>query len=307
MELVNAPRIILVGEGMLELSACPGGLWRMGYGGDTLNTAIHLARFGCRVSYASALGGDAFSTPLRRQWQDEGIDCSLLLTDPARNTGLYAISLDSQGERTFSYWRSDSAARQMFALPDSDRLASALADADVLVFSLITLAILPDEGRQRLLEAANAVKKRGGVVMFDGNYRARLWQDQDKAVRARDLAIAAATIGLPTLVDEVGLGAAAEGMAVLAHWKSLGCTETVVKLGANGCLLPDGTVVPPPQELQPVDTSGAGDAFNAGYLAARLAGKTLQEAAMKGHCLAGWTIARQGAIPPRDAAAPYAL
>ena len=303
---MSGPRIILVGEGMLELSARAGGLWQMAYGGDTLNTAIHLARAGCTVAYASALGSDAFSAGLREQWQAEGLDCSLLLADPARSTGLYSISLDAAGERTFSYWRSDSAARQMFALPDSKALAQQLAQADVLGFSLISLAILPATARHTLLEAARAVKGRGGTVLFDGNYRPRLWQSQGEAVHLRDLAIAVATIGLPTLDDEVALGMPADAAAIAAHWQARGCAETVVKLGAQGCLLPDGTLVPPSQVVQPVDTSGAGDAFNAGYLAARLSGSTAHEAALQGHRLAGWCVMRPGAIPPRDAAAPYA-
>jgi 2-dehydro-3-deoxygluconokinase len=306
VELVSVTRIILVGEGMLELSARAGGLWQMGFGGDTLNTAIHLARLGCRVAYASALGSDAFSADLRRQWEAEGLDSSLLLTDPTRSTGLYSISLDEHGERTFSYWRSDSAARQMFAIEGSKALIGTLGQAEVLAFSLISLAILPVDGRHRLLEAARKVRAAGGQVVFDGNYRPRLWASKGEAVHLRDLAIGCATIGLPTLEDEVALGMAADPQAVAAYWQSRGCGETVVKLGADGCLLPDGTVLPPPQRIEPVDTSGAGDAFNAGYLATRLSGANPQEAALQGHRLAGWTIARPGAIPPRDADAPYA-
>lgn len=306
MELVSKPRIILVGEGMLELSARAGGLWQMGNGGDTLNTAIHLARLGCDVAYASALGSDAFGADLKARWQTEGLDCSLLLTDPARSTGLYSISLDGQGERSFSYWRSDSAARQMFALPGSPALVQALGAAEVLAFSLISLAILPIEGRHVLLDAARKVRASGGQVVFDGNYRPRLWSSPQEAVHLRDLAIATASIGLPTLEDEVALGLPEDPSAVAAHWQSRGCAETVVKLGAKGCLLPDGTTVPPPHVLQPVDTSGAGDAFNAGYLAARLAGAGPDEAALRGHALACWCVMRPGAIPPRDAAAPYA-
>ncbi len=310
MELVSlpdtAPDIILAGEGMLELSGRDGGLWQLGYGGDTLNTAIHLARMGRKVAFASALGSDAFSAGLRARWEAEGLDCSLLLTDPARSTGLYSISLDETGERTFSYWRSDSAARQMFALPGSECLITALTSAKVLGFSLISLAIMPLDGRQRLLDAARAVKQCGGMVVFDGNYRARLWPSQADALHLRDLAIACATIGLPTLDDEVALGMPADAAAVAAHWQALGCAETVVKLGAEGCLLPDGSLVAPPRRIAPVDTSGAGDAFNAGYLAARLSGSAPHDAALQGHRLAGWTIERAGAIPPRDEQAPYA-
>lgn len=303
---MSKPGVILVGEGMLELSARANGLWQMGFGGDTLNTAIHLARLGRTVAYASALGSDAFGAGLRQQWAAEGLDCSLLLTDPARSTGLYSISLDGQGERTFSYWRSDSAARQMFALEGSKALVKELGAAEVLAFSLISLAILPVQGRYVLLDAARKVRANGGRVVFDGNYRPRLWSSLQEAVHLRDLAIGCATIGLPTLEDEVALGLPDDPQAVAAHWQALGCAETVVKLGAQGCLLPDGTLVPPPQVLQPVDTSGAGDAFNAGYLSARLAGASPHDAALQGHRLAGWCVMRPGAIPPRDGAAPYA-
>jgi 2-dehydro-3-deoxygluconokinase len=136
--------------------------------------------------------------------------------------------------------------------------------------------------------------------MFDGNYRARLWPDRLEAQAARDAAIALATIGLPTLEDEASLSGEANSDAVAAHWQSLGCAETVVKLGAKGCRMPDGSVITPDAVLDPVDTSGAGDAFNAGYIAARLNGADLPSAARAGHALAGWTIMRPGAIPAQD-------
>jgi 2-dehydro-3-deoxygluconokinase len=136
-------------------------------------------------------------------------------------------------------------------------------------------------------------------VAFDGNYRARLWESEAAARLWRDRAIAEADIGLPTLEDEQALGAAPDAAKVAAHWRALGCGEVVVKLGADGCLLPDGTPCPPPQVLQPVDTSGAGDAFDAGYLGARLGGAAPGAAALAGHALAGWVVMRPGAIPAR--------
>lgn len=309
MELVSGSspvHAILVGEAMLELSAGGGGLWHLAYGGDTLNTAVHLARLGCRASFASAIGSDALSADLPARWQAEGLDCSLVLTDPARSTGLYSISLDAAGERSFSYWRSDSAARQMFALPESAGLAEAIGKADLLAFSLITLAILPAAGRERLLAAAQLVRENGGTVAFDGNYRPRLWVNSEEAQRWRDRAIACADIGLPTLEDEQALAGARGAEDVAAHWSGLGCSETIVKLGAAGVRLPSGELVAPDQVLVPVDTSGAGDAFNAGYLAARLAGLGPEQAAKAGQELAGWTIMQRGAIPASDATAPYA-
>jgi 2-dehydro-3-deoxygluconokinase len=292
-------RIVCVGEGMLELSRRDGE-WRLGYGGDTLNTAIHLARAGHDVAYLTALGGDPLSRELERQWAAEGLDTSLILTHPARHAGLYAIDTDEAGERSFTYWREASAAREMFALDAAAAAAQQAESADLLYFSLISLAILPPAGRQRLLDLTVRVRTNGGTIAFDGNYRPRHWTSADEARAARDAAIAVAAIGLPTLDDETALSGEPGAGRAARRWQELGCAETVVKLGGDGCRLPDGRTVPPERRLRPVDTSGAGDAFNAGYISARLAGGSIEDAACAGHALAGWTIMRRGAIPPRD-------
>lgn len=292
-------RIVLIGEGMLEL-ARKGGDWHLGYGGDTLNTAIHLARAGHDVAFLTALGNDHFGAELKAQWAAEGLDTSLVLDHPDRSTGLYAIATDATGERSFSYWRDQSAAREMFELRGSAVALAAAEQADLIVYSLISLAILSPDARDRLLELSRRVRNRGARVAFDGNYRARLWASQAEACGARDAAIACADIGLPTLDDELAMGSPGDASAVAAHWQALGCKEVVVKLGELGCRLPDGSLVPPPEVLQPVDTSGAGDAFNAGYLGARINGANPKEAAIEGHRLAGWCVMRAGAIPARD-------
>lgn len=299
MELVGTLRIVLVGEAMIELSRRSEG-WQLGYGGDTLNTALHLARGGHNVAYLTALGNDPFVGGIVERWRGEGLDCSLVLHHSARATGLYSIQTDAAGERSFAYWRDTSAAREMFDLEGTSAACEEAERADLLVFSLITLAILPPEGREALFSLARTVRERGGQVAFDGNYRPRLWPDTQTALAARDAAIALADIGLPTLEDEAMLSGEGNGAAVAAHWSGLGCRETVVKLGSDGCRLPDGTIVPPPRVLAPVDTSGAGDAFNAGYLGARVRGGGMEQAALAGHSLAGWTVMRRGAIPDRD-------
>ena len=298
-------RIAFVGEGMVELRQEADGTCRLGHGGDTLNTAIHMARLGCDVAYITAVGDDPFSKQLIAAWAGEGLDCSAIPADPVRGAGLYAITLDAAGERSFTYWRSDSAARQMFTMPASNVLIDAVRRSGAMAFSLISLAILPEKGRHALVTLARSVRENGGLVAFDGNYRPRLWADAATAARWRDRAIAASNVGLPTLDDEIAMGGPSGPDRIAKHWQSLGCEETVVKMGALGCRLPDGAIVAPPARLQPVDTSGAGDAFNGGYLAARMEGCSPAEAASKGHALASWTIMRPGAIPPRDGAAPY--
>lgn len=296
--------ITVIGEAMLELSRGQGDGWNLRYGGDVINTAVHMARSGDKVRLASALGADPMSADLRAQWEAEGVDTGLVLAADGRLPGLYAIETDAAGERTFHYWRSEAAAKRMFALPDSAAMVEQAAQSDLLYFSLITLAILPDEGREALLSLCAAVKARGGRVAFDGNYRARLWPDAATAQHWRDRAIAMADIGLPTLADEVEMGEADNARDAAARWGAGEGREIIVKLGGEGCLVGD-ELVAPPRLIDVIDSSGAGDAFNAGYLHARLGGATPAEAALAGHRLAGWNIGRRGAIPARDADAPY--
>ena len=277
----------------------------LGYGGDTLNTAIHLARFGRSVSYATALGTDEFSDDLRAAWAAEGLDVSLILSDPDKVAGLYAIRTDPAGERSFTYWRSDSAARRMFALRDNDDVLAAAGEADLLYFSMISLAILPPEGRDAVFALCARIRERGGRVAFDSNYRAALWESDAVARAVHARAVAVADIGLPTREDEQALTGLDDAVAIDAWWRDRGVGEVVVKLGGDGCFA-DGAVRPVPAKIVPVDTTGAGDAFNAGYLHARLNGGSIADSVTAGHVLAGYVIGRRGGIPAASHDAPYA-
>ena len=297
-------RIVCAGEAMVELRPHGAG-WHVGFGGDTLNVALHLARLFHRVSYLTALGNDPFAVRMCADWTREGIDLSLVLTHPVRTTGLYAIETDTRGERHFSYWRGESAARELFTCEGIEEAEDEAARADLLFFSLISLAILKGNGRERLLRLAERVRANGGKVAFDSNYRPRLWTSRDEAREWQARAAALADIGLPGIDDQRALGVGDDPFAVNEHWRELGCVEVVVKLGSEGCLLPDGSVVQPPSRLMPSDTSGAGYAFDAGYLAARIRGASAEDSAMAGQGLAGWTVMHRGAIPPLGEASPY--
>ena len=305
-------RIAVIGEGMLELSrdATADDRWRLGYGGDTLNTAIHLARLGFDVTFITALGTDRFSERLRSDWRAEGLDLDHVLTDPDRVPGLYAIDTAADGERSFSYWRSDSAARALFSLDGIEDALRAAAHSDLLYFSLITLAVLPDAARTRLYQLGVTVQANGGRVAFDSNFRPQLWANLESLRTAAALAGTVADIALPTITDEQALDHGDDPQTIADHWHRFGVREVVVKLGAEGCFVSilngERLQVPAAEGLNVVDTSGAGDAFNAGYLGTRLSGGPHQLAARKGAELAAWVIQQPGAIPPADAAAPYA-
>ena len=126
-------RFASIGECMLELSTLGDDNYSMAYGGDTLNTAVYLARLGVEVDYVTALGDDPLSERMVEAWQAEGVGTRLVLQVPGRLPGLYLIRRDARGERSFYYWRDQAPARELFALPETpfdhrgvDRLRSTL-------------------------------------------------------------------------------------------------------------------------------------------------------------------------------------
>jgi 2-dehydro-3-deoxygluconokinase len=293
---------IAIGECMLEL-VWVGDRWQLNHAGDAFNTALTLRRLGVPVAFLSALGADPFSLEMRAGWLREQIDISMVLTDPTRLPGLYAIRTDPDGERSFYYWRERSAVRRLFELPGIEAAIARACDAGMLYLSGITLSLFKDAERTRLVEIARVVRARGGRVVFDPNYRAAGWPDQQVARCAFAALAEAASIVLPTFADESLLFGDATAERTVQRYLALGAEEVVVKLAARGCLVAAGAdreYLPPRSAVTALDTTGAGDAFNAAYLAARLAGRGTSAAAHAANMLAGEVIRFPGAILPPE-------
>lgn len=301
-------RIACVGECMIELfedAASGPGTMRRTWGGDTLNSAVYLARQlaggDARVHYVTLLGDDPYSAEMLEGWAAEGIDTSLTECLPGALPGLYMIRVDGRGEREFLYWRDRAAARQLFTTAGADRTVEALADFDWLYFSGITLAILGGVGREKLMDLCQTVRARGGRVAFDGNYRPRLWPGEAEARAVIGQAWRYASVALPTFEDEAALFGDVTPAATVARLRGEGCAEIAVKRGAEPCIVAaDGDMVE--VAAQPVsrviDSTAAGDSFNAAYIVARIAGRPPVEAARAGHDLASRVIGWRGAIIP---------
>ncbi len=302
--------IAMIGECMLELThqstdksgrSLP---MALSYGGDTLNSAVYLARQGIAVDYVTALGDDSMSAWMVEQWRGEGVGCELIDYHPNSVPGLYLVEVDETGERSFYYWRDSAPARRLLDDPTkAEQLFARLAGYDWLCLSGITLAIYNETSQRRLFELLADYRRNGGKVIFDGNYRPKLWPNQAATQAAYEAIYRLTDLALPTIEDEEELFGEAGEDQVISRLQSWGVGEIVLKKGADGCLVVTeaSRELVPSNKVKVVDTTSAGDSFNAGYLAARLKGRPPNEAAKGGHRLASVVIQHRGAIIPLSA------
>jgi 2-dehydro-3-deoxygluconokinase len=302
-------RVICVGEVMVELSRGNDGRYGMAFGGDTFNTAVYLARAGIPAAYATAMGDDPYSDSLMALASAEGVNGDLIRRMPGRMPGLYLIETDAKGERKFYYWRETSPARDLFELPDWAAVAEALLSARLVYFSGVTLSLYSNTGIGRFLAALELARRQGVKVAFDGNFRPRGWKGD--VARARTVfaeALKRIDIALPTFEDEATLWGDANPEATVERLQAFGIGEIVVKNGSSTALVADKSGrehVPVPEVVEPIDTTAAGDSFNAAYLAARLNGENPLAAASAAHGLAAQVIRHRGAIMPRAVSAMH--
>ncbi|MEO6608041.1 MAG: sugar kinase [Aestuariivirga sp.] len=300
-----------IGECMAELQLAKDGHYGLAFGGDTLNTSWYVRALASpenlEVEYVTAVGGDPMSMRLLDFLNSKAIGTNFVRSVKERNLGLYLITLTG-AERSFTYWRDSSAAKLL--AEDKVHLERSVSGADLVYFSGITLAILSPQHRQVLLEHLQQLKARGTIIAFDSNTRPRLWSSPGEMKEATIRACKVATIALPTFSDEQFLFGDETITDCANRIASYGVDEVLVKDGANACCgLLDGTLfelkAPPVSDL--VDTTGAGDSFNAGYLVGRMHKLDAKAAASLGHQVAGRVICHRGALVEMSAFADLRL
>ncbi|MGR5134735.1 sugar kinase [Vibrio alfacsensis] len=307
MTMFSKKKIAILGECMIELSGQPFSTQEQRFGGDTLNTALYLSRLAPAIhpAYITALGVDNYSKHMKAAWEEEGIDCSLVMSNPDKLPALYAIELSDDGERSFQYWRNDSAARYLCQHNRYSDIMNTLATFDLVYLSGISLAILPEEDKQTLLDSIQQLKTQGVKIAVDSNYRPRLWAGQAHAMEWLEKLYRLADIALVTCDDEsLLLGEEISPERLTERLRQFGVSDVIVKLGKDGAMLSDaerqfeiakGNVV-----ANVVDTTAAGDSFNGGFLAAWATGRTLKECCHWGNKLAAEVIQHKGAIIPME-------
>ena len=292
--------ILSIGECMVELSSEGGSTYTMGFAGDTFNAAWYLRQLlppAWDVSYFTALGTDPTSQDMVEFIQKTGINTGSIARLSGKTAGLYMIRLNN-GERSFSYWREASAARQL--AQDADRLDAAMKSAGIVIFSGITMAILPPEGRDNLLGALACARADGCIIVFDPNLRPHLWPDTSVMCTEISRAAETADIVLPSFDDEKTFFGDDTPEDTAKRYHDLGVGLVVVKNGVDEILASDTNNnqlrFTPKQVEHPVDTTAAGDSFNAGFLASLVAGDDIETAVRAGAALSAKVINHRGAL-----------
>ncbi|MVS98369.1 sugar kinase [Devosia marina] len=295
---------VSIGECMVEMSEAGDDRYRLGFAGDTLNTAWYArARLPAQwqVEYYTGLGTDVYSDRIRAFLNENNIGTRFVREVPDRRPGLYLIH-QAEGDRRFTYWRGQSAARLL--ADDPPHLINALNGADVVYFSGISLAILAPQARRTLIDCiASAKASRKMIVAFDPNIRMGLW-DSEQDARDTIMQVAAiADFAFPTWGDETVLFGDPSLEVTAARYLDAGCGHVVVKNGAGTAFATtcdhQARLAPSPH-TKVVDATGAGDSFNGAYLAAFLTGAKVTEALQQAHDVAGKVVGHTGALMPQS-------
>lgn len=284
---------------MVEMAPTGDGTYAMGFAGDTLNTAWYARKTlpaDWDVSYFTAVGNDKVSRQMLDFLSGSGIKTNSIRTLDERTVGLYMIQL-SDGERSFAYWRSESAARCL--ADDKAALTSAMQSAGLIYFSGITLAILGAAGRGAFLDALAAARRAGAKTAFDPNLRPRLWEDAETMRACVTKAAGHCDLVMPSFEDELTHFGDATPSVSADRYLAAGASMVVVKNGPQEVIVArpdDRQVFQPAPVHHVVDTTAAGDSFNAAFLAEYLVSENVSQSVVAGARLAGQVIQQRGAL-----------
>ena len=293
--------LLTIGECMVEMAPDGHGKYAMSFAGDTLNTAWYAKR--ClegrddySVGYLTSVGTDDISNKMLGFLNTSGVDTSHVTRINDRTVGLYMIQL-ADGERSFAYWRDNSAAKLLAADPSA--LDTAFSGDQILLFSGITLAILSPEHRQNLIDALARARTQGAQVVFDTNIRPRLWENPASTKEWLAKAAAIADVMLPSFDEEEEMFGDAKPQDTAQRYRDLGAHTVIVKNGAHEMYawsMGEGGISISPDPVTPVDSTAAGDSFNAGYITARMQGADLEGALRSGMTLSAQVVQHRGAL-----------
>ena len=304
------PLVACLGEALIDFVSLEAGVtvsdasgFIKAAGGAPANVAVGVARLGGRAAFLGKVGADPFGRHISDVLNQDAVDTSGLMLDPESRTGLAFVSIQTDGERDFAFWRNPSA--DMLHRPD-ELPTALLAECDAYHFGSISL--IQEPSRSATLQAAAIAREAGALISFDPNLRPALWPDLGTARSAMLAAIPSCDVLKVSHEEGEFLTGASQLDAILDALIALGVRRLVaVTMGADGCVWRTtngaaGRATPP--TVTPVDTTGAGDGFVAGMLV-RLASARdrewppadLAEAFAFANAVGALATTRKGAVP----------
>ncbi len=301
------PDLISIGECMVELFSEDqmeeADTFTRSLAGDSFNICVAAQRLGTSAGYITRLGDDLFAAYLLNTWKSQGIDTSQVRTVEGFNA-VHFVALLPDGNREFVYYRSGSAPT---TLRPEDLDADYIGSAKVLHCSGVAQAI-SESARATVLRAAQIAKERGLKVSYDPNYRHQLWGPDDMREAAAEL-LPFVDYFLPNTPDDSqALIGSDDPYRMIEHYRDLGAPVVAVTRGEDGAVIgsEDGIVeIPAYSPGGPIDTTGAGDAFNGGFIHGLLNGMSIADAGRLGTITAGLKLRGRGALagmPDREEA-----
>lgn len=298
--------LLAIGECMMELTPQVSSQGQSGYNrafaGDTYNALVYAKRSVSDIDayFFTAIGTDDISNVMSSTWRQEGINPSFALPLNHATIGLYAISTDDSGERSFSYWRKDSAATQMMTVKPVDELIKACPKVNCVFFSGISLGILSEDDKALLINFVKGLRMQGVKVAFDPNYRPAMWADINHAIFWLEQAYSNSDIVLPGEEDHQALFQHQGHEAIANYCEKLGVNESVIKCGEQGTFVYQQGQLMVHQPFKPapvqVDSTAAGDSFAGTYLAQRINNASIKTALQQATKVAGQVVQHRGAI-----------
>jgi 2-dehydro-3-deoxygluconokinase len=293
--------IVSLGEPMAEFCATTLGklneveLFKRGWGGDTSNFIITAARLGCRAGYICRIGNDVFGASFLEIWSREGIDTSHVIIEEGGFTGVYFISLLPNGKHDFTYLRKNSAASH---LSPEDLDEGYIKGIAFLHSSGITAAI-SRSCRDAVFKAFEMAKSHGVNTSFDINFRPKLWSASE-AIPTIQALIKMTDVLFASLEDLSLLYGFSDFEEAANAIMKIGPKIMVIKLGEKGCLVKtrDSTMIGEPFNVEVVDTTGAGDAFDAAFVTGLLRNWGLEKTISFANAVGALTTTGLGAVAP---------
>jgi 2-dehydro-3-deoxygluconokinase len=293
-------RITALGEPLLELQPADDGGVRLAFGGDVANSMVCIARIlgrdAARISVVTALGDSSYSSWLRQRLTREGI--RVIEPPMAGEPGIYGLPLEPQRHAGFSYWRAHSAARAFLQSVDPGRFEELLGEPQLLLVTGITLALCSRDSFEHLCRWVHRHRDDCRVV-FDCNFRRRLWESEAEARERIGRFEPLASVIATGAEDEKALWDIADRPRIIERLGRLSA-EYLIRGGPEGCWVGSGSQcqhIPTEPVALIGDTAGAGDAHLAGYLAARVSGLGRYDAAAYANKAAAVIVSQRGSAP----------